>query len=202
MLEPGRNRWRYRLIGFFAVAAVLYGAWTWDAQASMTVHATEAQAVPTESITTEAIADRQITEPIQLSSPELGTVLEPAAAVSMPEAAEPLSQLPAQTQTAAVQESAPAVQEPVLHTPIPEPVPAVQTAKVEPAGKAIVQSLQQKGTPSANYKVSEVDEDIVLDAAAMTVGPEPKKAAEAKSGAAATEQPAKAAKEKTPVRRK
>jgi hypothetical protein len=28
---------------------------------------------------------------------------------------------------------------------------------------AIVESLRRKGTPAGNYKVSEVDEDIILD---------------------------------------
>ena len=51
-----------------------------------------------------------------------------------------------------------------------------------------MRSLQQKGTPKANYKVSEADDDIVLDAVALTVGPEEKaadRAPEAKSKAAA-----------------
>ena len=42
------------------------------------------------------------------------------------------------------------------------------------AGVEIVHSLQQKGTNPANFKVSEVDADIVLDAVALTVGPEGK----------------------------
>ena len=65
----------------------------------------------------------------------------------------------------------------------------VQLAKMAaPASTAIVRSLQQKGTPKANYKVSEADDDIVLDAVALTVGPEEKaadRAPEAKSKAAA-----------------
>ena len=42
------------------------------------------------------------------------------------------------------------------------------------AGEEIVLSLQQKGTNPANFKIAEVDADIVLDAVALTVGPEGK----------------------------
>lgn len=40
------------------------------------------------------------------------------------------------------------------------------------AGEEIVRSLQQKGTDRNSFKISEVDADIVLDAVALTVGPE------------------------------
>ena len=40
------------------------------------------------------------------------------------------------------------------------------------AGEEIIRSLQLKGTDRVNYKISEVDADIVLDAVALTVGPE------------------------------
>ena len=48
----------------------------------------------------------------------------------------------------------------------------MEAAAVGFAGEEIIRSLQMKGTDRANYKISEVDADIVLDAVALTVGPE------------------------------
>lgn len=51
-------------------------------------------------------------------------------------------------------------------------VPVRKEADGMGASGRIVASLQKKGTPVGNYKVSEVDSDIVLDAAAYTSGPD------------------------------
>ena len=44
-------------------------------------------------------------------------------------------------------------------------------ASVPPASQWIIQSLHEKGTPDTEFKVSEVDVDIVLDAEAYVSGP-------------------------------
>ena len=51
---------------------------------------------------------------------------------------------------------------------------SAETAAVGFAGAEIVRSLQQRGTNPANFKIAEADADIILDAAALTVGPEGK----------------------------
>ena len=39
------------------------------------------------------------------------------------------------------------------------------------AGTAIVRDLERRGTPRGNYKISEADDDVVIDAEAYTEGP-------------------------------
>ena len=39
------------------------------------------------------------------------------------------------------------------------------------AGAAIVRDLERRGTPRGNYKISEADDDVVIDAEAYTEGP-------------------------------
>ena len=39
------------------------------------------------------------------------------------------------------------------------------------AGTAIVRDLERRGTPRDNYKISEADDDVVIDAEAYTEGP-------------------------------
>ena len=36
---------------------------------------------------------------------------------------------------------------------------------------AIVRDLERRGTPRGNYKISEADDDVVIDAEAYTEGP-------------------------------
>ncbi len=50
--------------------------------------------------------------------------------------------------------------------------PEAAASAAGPAGTEIVRSLQQKGTDPANFKLAEVDADIVLDTVALMVGPE------------------------------
>ena len=38
-------------------------------------------------------------------------------------------------------------------------------------GAAIVRDLERRGTPRGNYKISEADDDVVIDAEAYTEGP-------------------------------
>ena len=38
-------------------------------------------------------------------------------------------------------------------------------------GAAIVRDLERRGTPRCNYKISEADDDVVIDAEAYTEGP-------------------------------
>ncbi len=39
------------------------------------------------------------------------------------------------------------------------------------AGAAIVRDLERRGTPRGNYKISEADDDVIIDAEAYTEGP-------------------------------
>ena len=39
------------------------------------------------------------------------------------------------------------------------------------AGTAILRDLERRGTPRGNYKISEADDDVVIDAEAYTEGP-------------------------------
>ena len=50
-------------------------------------------------------------------------------------------------------------------------LPMSAEASVPPASQGIIQSLHEKGTPDTEFKVSEVDVDIVLDAEAYVSGP-------------------------------
>lgn len=52
-----------------------------------------------------------------------------------------------------------------------ESAEAVSTKPLSVEAQAIVASLQAKGTPAENYKVSEAEPDIVIDAVAFVCGP-------------------------------
>lgn len=203
MLEFSRKAWRYCLIGCLAVTAALYGIWEQNSRETSSVHISEA-AVPAEvSSVTEAIGlETTQTEP-------RSTAVLPQ---SVPVAAEPApveeKQSAQEMESTAVESMPMIVSEPVLpkavlaaNVPKEEqlqPVPQANT--VGTAGQAIVQSLQQKGTPKENYKVSEVDDDIVLDAAAFTSGPGNTRAVQ-KNGAAAPAKPQQADTGKGSVRK-
>lgn len=47
----------------------------------------------------------------------------------------------------------------------------VQTTPVTDDAREIITSLQEKGTPAKNYKISEAEPDIILDAEAFSIGP-------------------------------
>ena len=174
MLEFSRKMWRYCLIGCLAVAAGLYGIWDTDFSESGSAHISEAAAPAGRS-------DMAGTSGLEEFQTTLGSTA--AAAETVPLAAAPAlieEKQELQETTWTVVEGEPIVEsgrsqsgtELAGNAPFKEHLqPVTEVRTVGTAGSAIVQSLQQKGTPKDNYKVSEIDDDIILDAVAYISGP-------------------------------
>ena len=182
--KPGR--WKLGAAGGVLLAAVGCGIFQWSGQAST---------VPSSSVSSEAVQmvsaappDSAAAEPEAVQKPltaEVVTAVDhedmTAAAASSVSLGTDSAELPLESERFMAAQPELTVQMTAAVSPSVHPAP-VPPKTAAGQSRAIVQSLQQRHTPPANYKVAEADDDIVLDAVAMADGPD---------AAAVSEQPDK-----------